>query len=100
MDEILGTAKLKDTLADAFYCKKTLRSNPRSRPIVIVRIVGMVVVELQLVVIELEVQGVLEVAIGIGCFVSVRPYHKPLSSDIARRISILYFMRRHGYRSP
>lgn len=81
------------------FCKKTLRENARSRTIVVVRIVDMVVVELQLVVIELEVQGVLEVAIGIGCFVSVRPDHESLSADIARRISILYFMRRYGNRS-
>ena len=51
--------------ADAFRTKERLRSEPGSRPEVVIRIVEIVRVELELVVVEVEVQRVREAAVGI-----------------------------------
>ncbi len=51
--------------ADAFLTKERLRSEPGSRPEVVIRIVNIVRVELELVIVEVEVRRVREVAIGV-----------------------------------
>ena len=50
---------------DAFCVSETFRKNNRSRPIVVVGMVGPVRVELDLAVVELEVRGVVEAIVGI-----------------------------------
>ena len=52
-------------MTDAFCVSETFRKNTRSRPIVVVGIVGPVRVELDLAALELEVRGVVEAIIGI-----------------------------------
>lgn len=52
-------------MADAFQTKERLRSEPGSRPEVVIRIVNIIRVELELVVVEVEVRRVREVVIGV-----------------------------------
>lgn len=56
--------------------KEELRNEPGGRPVVVVGIAGPVRVELDLVVVEVEVQGVVEAIIGIRIFVFTRPWHQ------------------------
>jgi len=57
------------------FGEERLRSEAGSRAIVVVGIVDMVHVELDLVVVEVEVRGVLELTIAIiGKFAFIHPY--------------------------
>jgi hypothetical protein len=58
-----------------------LREEPRSGTVVVVRLVDLVRVELHLVVVEVEVGSVRELAIAIGIIVFVHPGHQNLKSD-------------------
>ena len=67
-------------------CQQTFRKDTRSRPIVVVGIVGPVRVELDLAVVELEVRGVVEAIIGIRLLsISIRTTNSRASSLLATR---------------
>ena len=63
----------KGIRADTFCDVERLRKETRGRPVVVVRVVGPVVVELDLAIVELEDRGVREVAIGIRSIALVYP---------------------------
>ncbi len=81
-----------------------LRDKTGSRTVVVVGIVDPVGVELDIVVVELEVRGLREVAIGIGKFAFVRPCHQ--TSNLTSRwkrnymFSILNLIWRHPVWEP
>ena len=58
--------------------EKRLRNGTGGRAIVVVGIVEPVRVELDPVVVEVEVRGVVEAIIGIRIFVLTRPWHQSL----------------------
>ncbi len=58
--------------------KEELRNETGGRPVVVVRIRHVVRVELDLVVVEVEVRGLVEADIGIRIFVSTHPCHRSL----------------------
>ncbi len=63
--------------------KEILRNEPGGRPVVRVGIAEPVRVELDLVVVEVEVRGVVEAIIGIRIFVFTRPCHQSLKVVLA-----------------
>lgn len=66
-------ANTKGIRVDTFCDVERLRKERRRGTIVVVRIVDRVRVELDLVVVELEVRGVREVAVGIRSIASAYP---------------------------
>ena len=58
---------------DTFCDVERLRKETRGRPVVVVRVVSPLRVELDLAIVELEVRGVREVAIGIRSIALVYP---------------------------
>lgn len=77
-DHLLAPDKTKSTHLDALCEVKRLRNERRCRTVVVVRIVEPVRVELDLVVVEVEVRGVIEADISIRIFVFAHPSHQSL----------------------